>query len=490
MLKVIGGEQEGEFKAVASGTLPNGKPVVVNADGTVSVVSEASTSESLSSQAAFPTSSGTNATERAGTFDSVNNKIIISYRAANTGYGMVLVGTYGSGSITWGTPVAFNSASTSHNSAAFDSVNGKVVLTYKDNGNSGRGTAIVGTVSGNSISFGSEVVFETASTDFTSAVYHEAEQKIVVSYRASDNGNRGRSIVGTVSGSSISFGSAVQFSGGGQYCSSVYDPTNEKVVIAHKSQNLSNFDVSNQAIVGTVSGTSISFGGGVEFLGGSGQANQVSIAYDTSSTKVVVTCRDEVNNSYGSAAVGTVSGTSISFGTVVTFQSGAVDYTSVVGFSQGGVVLVYDNQSVSPNKVVLKFGTVSGTSISFGSGIDLASGTTGGGYIPYSMDTANNILAMVYSIGGSSAYYRTYNPDYSSTNLTAENYIGISSGGAVADTGNATVDIIGTVNKDQTGLTAGQKYYVQTDGTLSTTAGSPSVLAGTAISATKLVVKT
>lgn len=37
MVKVIGGAQEGEFKAVASGTLPNGKPVVVNADGTVSV---------------------------------------------------------------------------------------------------------------------------------------------------------------------------------------------------------------------------------------------------------------------------------------------------------------------------------------------------------------------------------------------------------------------------------------------------------------------
>ena len=38
MLKVIGGAESGEFKAVASGTLPNGKPVVVNADGTVSTV--------------------------------------------------------------------------------------------------------------------------------------------------------------------------------------------------------------------------------------------------------------------------------------------------------------------------------------------------------------------------------------------------------------------------------------------------------------------
>ena len=38
-------------------------------------------------------------------------------------------------------------------------------------------------------------------------------------------------------------------------------------------------------------------------------------------------------------------------------------------------------------------------------------------------------------------------------------------------------------------MTSGQQYFVQSDGTLSTTAGSPSVLAGTAISATELVVK-
>ena len=38
-------------------------------------------------------------------------------------------------------------------------------------------------------------------------------------------------------------------------------------------------------------------------------------------------------------------------------------------------------------------------------------------------------------------------------------------------------------------LTAGQSYYVQTDGNLGTTAASPSVFAGTAVSATKLIVK-
>ena len=44
MLRRIGAEEGGEFKAVASGTLPSGKPVVVNADGTVSVVSSSTAS--------------------------------------------------------------------------------------------------------------------------------------------------------------------------------------------------------------------------------------------------------------------------------------------------------------------------------------------------------------------------------------------------------------------------------------------------------------
>ena len=492
MLKRIGAEESGEFKAIASGTLPSGKPVIVNADGTVSSVAQTSVSESLGSQTQFTGTSFGNTQMKDGTFDSANGKVVqVYYDINNSNYGTAVVGTVSGSSVTWGTPVVYNSATTLYNQAAFDSSNGKVVVGYRDTANSHRGTAIVGTVSGNSISFGSEVVFETSTTDWMSIVYHEAAQKIVISYRAVVSGyNRGRSVVGTVSGTSISFGSATQYSGGGQYVSSVYDPINEKVVLAYKSQNLSNFSSSNEAIVGTVSGTSISFGSGVQFLGGSGNANQVSIAYDTSSTKVVVTCKDEVNNTSGSAVVGTVSGTSISFGSVVTFQSGNVDFTSVIGFSKGGVVLVYDDQSTGTNQVVLKVGTVSGTSISFSSGTTLASGTTGGGYVGYSMDTTNDKLIMVYSVGGSSSYYRVYNPTYTSTNITSKNYIGISKGGAVANTKGATVDIIGAVNDEQSGLTAGQKYYVQTDGTIGTTAATPSVLAGTAISATELLVKT
>ncbi len=51
------------------------------------------------------------------------------------------------------------------------------------------------------------------------------------------------------------------------------------------------------------------------------------------------------------------------------------------------------------------------------------------------------------------------------------------------------MDVQGGISDIQENLTAGQSYYVQTDGTITTTAGDPSVFAGTAVSSTKLIVK-
>jgi endonuclease V-like protein UPF0215 family len=72
--------------------------------------------------------------------------------------------------------------------------------------------------------------------------------------------------------------------------------------------------------------------------------------------------------------------------------------------------------------------------------------------------------------------------------LTSENFIGFADD-TYAENEQSTIAIVGCIDRNQTGLTAGQQYFVQGDGTLSTTADSPSVLAGTAISATELVVK-
>ncbi len=75
-----------------------------------------------------------------------------------------------------------------------------------------------------------------------------------------------------------------------------------------------------------------------------------------------------------------------------------------------------------------------------------------------------------------------------STNLTSENFLGFAAH-TYADTQSALVNSTCTVDRNQTSLTAGQTYYVQTDGSLGTTAADPSVVAGTAISSTEIIVK-
>ena len=47
---------------------------------------------------------------------------------------------------------------------------------------------------------------------------------------------------------------------------------------------------------------------------------------------------------------------------------------------------------------------------------------------------------------------------------------------------------VGSVDDAQSSLTPGQLYYLQNNGTLGTSADSPSVVAGVAVAATKLLI--
>ena len=142
--------------------------------------------------------------------------------------------------------------------------NNKVVIAYRDIGSAGRGKAVVGTVSGTSISFGSEVVFEASEISvFTSTTFDSSNNKLVVAYRDADNSGFGTAAVGTISGADISFGTPVVFESANMTSTAItFDSSNNKVVIAYKDQGNSDHGTS---IVGTVSGTSVSFGTAVVF---------------------------------------------------------------------------------------------------------------------------------------------------------------------------------------------------------------------------------
>jgi hypothetical protein len=292
-------------------------------------------------------------------------------------------------------------------------------------------------------------------------------------YRHKSDSSKGKSAVGTVSGTSISWGSLVNFNGNNytNTISAVYDSTAQKIVVSFRDVGESGY---GSSVVGTISGTSISFGTKVVFS--SSSTEDAFVTYDSSNNKSVVTYKDGGDSDKGKAAVGTVSGTSISFGTPVQFVSQlGSNYNCAYDAGEGKIIISY---GVPLGQGRLITGTVSGTSI-------------GGFSSPYSYysDTNRVVRPQLLVDGGTgNAVFSFKDQDDSNKGSSTVTHFGFT--GETADGNPASLDIIGSVSTNQGNLTAGEKYYVQSDGTLGTTAGSPSVLAGTAISSTELLVKT
>jgi len=348
----------------------------------------------------------------------------------------------------------------------FDSSNGKIVTTYRNA--SLYPSSRVGTVSGTSISYGSEVVITASNNAAISSVYDSTNNKVVVTY-AGAGGGIASTVVGTVSGTSISYGSATTTEAASN-SSMGFDTTNGKVILF-----LYTTSQAGNARVGTVSGTSITFGSAatvpstVQYLAG--------VVHDSSANKMVIGYTKA--SGPATAIVGTVSGTSISFGSETEVQTSGTSVLSM-GFDSLVNKVVYTYRyGPSPYNGRLRVGTVSGTSITFASEVTFESGTTSNLAIGYDSTEGTSVIS-----------YRDEGNSNFGTAVGFQAAGSYQSRGEVADGDPARVDIIGSLSTNQSGLTAGEKYYVQNDGTLSTTAGSPSVLAGTAISATKLVVKT
>ena len=437
-MKTIGrdfGDVARKVYATASGTLPNGKPVVVNADGTVSVITETSATQALGSAVVFESASTTYVS---GTFDSANNRVVFCYRdGGNSGYGTAVVGTVSGTSISFGTPVVFNSGGVYYTGATFDSNANKVVIVYRNAGNSNYGTAIVGTVSNTAISFGTAAVFASVTTNHAGATFDSDSNKVVIAYN--NNNQYGTAVVATVSGTNISFGTPVvyksAYAAGGNDGSlrPTFDSNSNKVVIAFSDASNGN---DGYAVVGTVSGTAISFGSlatwGVE-------SAFVSAVFDSNANKVVIVYQDADNSGYGSSRVATVSGTTISFGSATVFNAGNTFYVSSVFDSNANKVVITFYDAGNSNYSTLIAGTVSGTGISFGSEVVFDQGTSAS-FAPV-FDSTSNKVAIGYSDGNNNAYGTgiVFQNSFSSTNLTAENYIGMSSGGVEYDEGPATI---------------------------------------------------
>jgi hypothetical protein len=467
------GVESGTQSFVASGTIPNGATVVIKTDGTVGIVTQTG---SANPSVGTPVTVNTLNSSPSSAYDASSGKVVIVWSDWNgSAYGAkAIVGTVdpSNNSISFGSAVTFNNAMITYQSVTYDSANGKVVVCYCD-GNQYIGRAKVGTVSGTSISFGSAGTFNSGQSTRLSSV-STTNGKVVVAYTGTSD--HGTAVVGTVSGTSISFGSVIVFNNRLTYkFACAYDSTNDKAVVFYQDQSNSS---SGRAKVGTVSGTSINFGS--EEIFSSTSTDWMAATYDSANKKVVVAYENSSGGAgSGKAIVGTVSGTSISFGTEAVFNNTTTNTGITYDSAKEKIIIAYGGGAI--------VGTVSGTSISFGTAVQYYSGGTYMNSPVY--DSANGRVSIAYKATSSDHLFVVVLTTNSiETNLTSENYIGIAAE-TIANTATGKITVVGGTNTGQTGLTTAQTYYVQTNGTLATSAGNPSVVAGTSVSSTKIAVQ-
>ena len=291
--------------------------------------------------------------------------VVVAFKdSGGAGYGCAKIGLIDGNTVTWGAEKVFNSGGTRHISvSALDSSH--FVVSYRDDGNSGYGTAIVGLVSGTTISsYGAENAFNEAITNYTSVSTFDSTH-FVVGYRDEGNSFYGTARIGLVSGTTISsYGAENVFNTGVTAYISVAILDSTHFVVGYRDEGGDNY---GQAKIGVVSGTTISSYGAENTFNGA-NTYYISVAA-LDATHFVVTYQDVVQSNYGTARIGLVSGTTISsYGAETVFSSGSSHYMAVSAIDSTHFVVVYA-YTASSGYGTSVIGTVSGTTISCGSSI-------------------------------------------------------------------------------------------------------------------------
>ena len=401
---------------------------------------------------------GIPATDLKGVFTSTSNKVVYAFQNAGTGHGNAIVSNINASTnaITFGSAVSYNASSTSYNNIGFDANAQRIVAIYASAANSYAGDARVSSVSGTSLGgFGSVGTFTSGSDDYVSGdiVFDSNSNKMVIAFTRKDNSNNyyGTAVVGTVdpSNDTISFGSTTDFSSTNvSYINATFDSNSNKVVIAYRDNNNASHGT---AIVGTVSGTTISFPNTATVFNSANTEMNAgkTICFDSNSNKVVI----PFLSTTGKAIVGTVSGNTINFnGTATAFSGGDNSSQSSTFDSTLNKVIVQWRDNFNNSYGTASAGTVSGDNITFDTAVIVSTN-------------------QAVSAGSNSAVY-----DSNSNRTSLAQRIG-----------NPTSSLVFIPSGVLEPLVTGSTYYVQNNGNLSTT--SSTVTAGKAISTTQLVLK-
>ena len=498
LLPTGGGQNAVDF--VASGTLSSGQTVVLKTDGTV----EAATEITIPPEAPIGSTTlvdGNNTEYTSIAADPFNENRWVAIYADDIGNKdmFMKVFTRSGTTITQSSAISLVTGGNVNRSCevCFDRAQENVVLLmYNDNTNDG--VVQVATISG---SAGSESVALGTATDFyTANPIFTASQKGCINLVCLDtsgtfmgiwidaNGSDGtiQARIFQVSGTSVTAGGSnttlatdsATYSASTRAIRRHYSDAT-KVYFAYR-------DTSGRLgmKVLTVSGTSISVGTKYQSPnaieeGGVG-INPIS------STKVIVSTNQQSTDYPSYYVVTNSSGTSLSYGT----------YTVVSSVSALTVIALNNQESTG---LVFPFYYIYTSGVGRKPFVKILTSNSDASTITFSaedqLDTtavANsfNVLATQEDSLGHYLWLGEFNSDLyyilgkaGGLSTNSADFIGITAE-AISDTATGPVNVYGGINEAQTGLTIGSDYYVQDDGSLSTTASSVKV--GQAISATTI----
>ncbi|ETR70408.1 MAG: hypothetical protein OMM_08835, partial [Candidatus Magnetoglobus multicellularis str. Araruama] len=220
---------------------------------------------------------------------------------------------------TVGTKSTFNTGTTDHTCGV--KINDTTFVSVFRDRTTETGRAIIGQLNGTTISWGDQYTFSVTDVDNV-AVCLAGENTFVVMYEDKALTREGMAIVGTVNGTDITFGSKILSNVGNTYSIELTQLDNNKIVAQYRDDGNAGYET---VLVGEVNGYSITWGANDYPVSDAKYVAANSL--NTLNPSKIISIYNYGNA--GKASIGEISGTAVSFGDEYTFQAGSIIYPSI-----------------------------------------------------------------------------------------------------------------------------------------------------------------
>jgi hypothetical protein len=279
-------------------------------------------------------------------FDSVNNKIVLAIEISGAVYSVVVTVTGSSMSAGSSALVLSGTSSGGYTDICFDEISSKVLVCFRSNGTSDGVYAKVGTVSGTSISFGSTQNIRTGiNPSFSNVHYDSGSQKIIAMY---GDANNKWARTATISGTTLTVGTEYatnpQSGGAAGWDKSCIAPN--KIIYMHRDNTFGD-GWNGYARVGVISGTTITWGSWYLFEGGN--AESMHAVWDNVTERLAITYNEAVSGNHQRIVIGSIDGSVITFRSPVQIYASSDAWYGGITYDENidRVVTVF-HQRVSP----------------------------------------------------------------------------------------------------------------------------------------------